>query len=111
MADDSEFIDFFKLDVHFDAAHPDTTIETTYTSNRRRGVRQEQVKTRWKRIKPIGHGMFGEVWLEHSEGKSLDVRAVKRISKGGGTNMSLMTIDYRRELHALGKLSKVCLMP
>ena len=107
MADSSEFIDFFKLNVSFDSAHPDITIQTTLTSNRSKGVRQEQIKTRWNKVKRIGRGNFGEVWLEKDEGSPPDVRAVKRIAKGGGTNMSIMTMDYHRELHALGKLSRV----
>ena len=110
MADSSGIIDLFKLDVGLDATHPDIVIETLYTSDKSKGVRPEQVRTRWKRVERIGRGTFGEVWLWHNEGSPPNVRAVKSISKGGGTNASSMPINYHRELEALIGLSRVCLL-
>ena len=103
----SDLIDYFKLDVIFDPTDSKTTIETTETSDRAQGRRQVRVIKRWKQIKNIGRGSFGKVWVESDQGDPTNRRAVKEISKDGGTNTSALVVDYTRELVALGRLSKV----
>lgn len=56
----------------------------------------------------MGHGSFGIVWLEKDEKENDgDMRAVKEVSKRIAERAM---IDYKRELAALAKLSKVCLL-
>ena len=107
MSDSSDLIDFFKLNVRFDATDSRTTIEIIEKSDRAKGLRQVREEKTWKQIKPIGKGSFGSVWLEKYQGHPTQLRAVKEISKDGGTNASVLRVDYTRELVALGRLSKV----
>src|ERR1700734_1658198 len=81
-------------------------LHAEYVSNPARGLRKVKVEKRWYRQGNIGHGGFGAVWLEvQREGESIRAqRAVKEINKG---RMKAMNIDYRTELLALAKLSKV----
>lgn len=103
MSTQSDLIDYFKLNAVY---NPDTksTREVTQTSDRTQFERQVTVVKKWRRsTKRLGCGAFGTVWLEHNhEGES---RAVKEIPKG--TPTTPLSIDYRRELLALGRLSKV----
>ncbi|MCJ1349791.1 hypothetical protein MMC31_008032 [Peltigera leucophlebia] len=93
----SDLIDLFQLEATFNSTTR-STHEIVQTSDR------AQLKKEWKReADPIGHGGSGIVWLEHdSEGKQS--RVVKQIRKGAATT-SLPT-DYKRELLALGRLSR-----
>lgn len=94
----SDLIDFFQLEATFNSSTR-STHEIVQTSDR------AQLKKEWKReADPIGHGGSGIVWLEHdSEGKQS--RVVKQILKG--TPTTPLPTDYKRELLALGRLSKV----
>ena len=56
---------------------------------------------RWTKQEDLGCGAFGEVWLEKNQAGG--TRAVKRVKKSRHIG-----IDYRKELLALAKLSKVC---
>ena len=107
MSVSSDLVNYFKLTVSLDTIDSETTIETTQTSDRAKGLRQVRVVKRWKKEKEIGRGSFGNVWLEYEEDHPNIRRAVKKISKGGGTSRSLVNVDYNRELFALGSLSKV----
>jgi hypothetical protein len=102
----SDLIDLFKLEA---------TYTTTYTSqismerDPSRGARKIKVEKKWYRgDHSVGGGAFGEVWVEHDNevpDAATAVRAVKVISKGF---MKRKGLDYKHELIALAKLSKVC---
>ena len=101
----SDLIDYFKLNARFDVAN-NTTIETVQTSDRSRGLRQVTVVKKWRRVKKIGQGACGAVWLEDDDGPTKDQRAVKEITKD--IHSSTLKVNYTRELLALGRLSKAC---
>ncbi|OAP57702.1 hypothetical protein AYL99_08440 [Fonsecaea erecta] len=99
-----DLVDHFKLDAQI---HADHTVHVERVSDPARGVRTVEVQKRWDRLRHIGHGAFGEVWLEtcteHDQHNQQQVRAVKRIQK---RRMESVNIDYRRELLALAKVSR-----
>ena len=103
MSSRSDLIDFFQLDATFD---PTTrcTREVIRNSDRAQLRRQIVTAKEWKRqVEPIGSGGSGIVWLEQDEdGKE---RVVKQIFKA--TTTTPLPTDYKRELQALGRLSKV----
>jgi serine/threonine protein kinase len=55
--------------------------------------------TKWLKIKDLGKGSFGKVWLEQ-ETSSKQLRAIKAVWRGS-------QIDYLREIRALAALTKV----
>ena len=98
----SDLVDYFKLDAFYD---PLTllTHETLRVPDQVQRRRQVTVEKRWKRVKRIGRGCFGTVWLDRGEND--EVRAVKEIIKeDSGVPLE---VDCKRELLALGRLSKV----
>ena len=103
MSAQSDLIDFFHLNATFDAATRSTR-EIVRSSDRAQLKRQIITVKEWKRqVEPIGYGGSGIIWLEHNEdGES---RVVKQLTKATAT-IPLQT-DYKRELQALGRLSKV----
>jgi hypothetical protein len=98
-----DLIEHFKLDAQI---YGDHTLHTEYVSDPTRGMRKARVEKRWYKERHIGRGGFGDVWLEvQKEGDQATAeRAVKRIQK---RRMEAMEIDYKRELLALAKLSRV----
>lgn len=74
--------------------------ETDLANEERAVIRQEY----WKRIKHIGGGAYGSVWLEECVKGARDhnFRAVKEILKPPPTHAA---IDYNRELEAIAKFS------
>ena len=102
MSAQSDLIDFFRLNATFD---PTTrcTREVIRSSNRAQLKRQIVTVKEWKRQDdPIGYGGSGIIWLEHDEdGK--ESRVVKQITKA----TTPLETDNKRELQALGRLSKV----
>lgn len=103
MAARSDLIDFFRLNATFDPTTRSTR-ELIQSSDRAQLKRQIVVVKEWKRqVEPIGNGGSGIVWLEHDEDGN--ERVVKQIFKAT-TTTSLQT-DHKRELQALGRLSKV----
>ena len=102
MASLSDLIDFFKLDAAFDAITA-STCEKVRVSDRTQRKRQVVVVKEWKRIKRIGRGAFGTVWVEHDQ--EGNTRVVKEVVKE--TSSMSVKVDYKRELSALGRLSKV----
>lgn len=93
----SELLDFFRIEAQCCESH---VIHTTTVKDRTRNdARSVRIQRRWDNVTRIGHGAFGEVWLQKSEG---DERAVKKLSKYG---MEHSGIDYRRELEALTKFN------
>lgn len=98
----SDLLDHFKLDAKF---FPNYTLQTSYEPDNTRGRQKKKIETKWFRTTTIGHGSFGEVWLEtesQEEGKA-NQRAVKILNI---RQMNAHGIDYRRELTALAKFSK-----
>lgn len=95
---------FFQIEATFDE-DTGSTREVTRSFDRAQPQLEIITVKQWKRRRePIAHGGSGIIWLEHDEdGKE---RAVKQISKFGTTTTPLQ-IDYKRELQALGHLSKV----
>jgi hypothetical protein len=99
----SDLIDHFKLEAR---QFPDHVLHTEYYSDPSRGLRKIGVEKRWYRQQSLGRGSFGAVWLEvyrDDVGKVAN-RAVKEIDK---RHMQAVKLDYKRELLALAKLSKV----
>lgn len=90
-----------KLDTRF---HPKYVchryLESGLTPQERTIAREEY----WKRVKHIGGGSFGSVWLEKCiKGvRDHDLRAVKEILRSSHLNKE---IDYNRELEAMAKFS------
>ncbi len=81
----------------------DYSIQIRLVSNPETGQRRIRERERWQRLKELGRGSFGVVWLEEcTEGPSTgDVRAVKEIRKGTAT-----ASNYSRELEAIAKFSQ-----
>ena len=90
----NDFLARFRLDV---AIYNDRMEERVSEQSRRR------VK-RWRRLKWLGVGMFGKVWLEQSDcGQQ---RAIKTFKKKVSGN-----VDPFEEVRALAVFSKVCCSP
>ena len=75
----------------------------TYTEtshNRRRIYHQES----WKREQELGHGSYGQVWLEKcvSGNSAGRIRAVKMVRKRANSSKPM---DFNRELEAVAKFS------
>ena len=89
--------DSHKLDTKFFNDHVQ---HTAVHSDASRGMRRVTVVKNWSRVREVGRGSLGTVFLEKSkEGK---YRAVKEVAKDRRG-----IIDYRRELIAMAKLAKV----
>ena len=71
------------------------------SQNNARRVKQAR---RWDDVGRIGFGLFGEVWLQRSDGED---RAVKKLAK---SKLEDFGIDYKKELDALIKFNnpRVC---
>ncbi|KIX03991.1 uncharacterized protein Z518_07544 [Rhinocladiella mackenziei CBS 650.93] len=95
----SELVEHFRLDAQ---CHDDHTLVSLPVRGRRGEKRQEK----WTRIKALGQGSFGIVWLEQKVGEDTkEVRAIKEIRKGMGHRLSF-NIDYARELYAMARLTR-----
>ena len=99
----SDLEELFRLNITFDTTNG-VTIETKNFSDRARGVRQGKSVTRWKNGACLGQGSSGTVWMQQEEQAPEKCRAVKQIPKG--TRSTPLPVDYRRELLALGRLSR-----
>ena len=96
----------FQLDATFDPITRSTR-EVIQSSDRAQLKRQVVTVKKGKReAEPIGHGGSGIIWLEHDEDGS-ESRAVKQVTKA--TSTKPLQTAYRREMQALGRLSKVSL--
>lgn len=94
----SDLIEHFKLDAQ---VHDDHTVHIEPP----RGMRKAKIEKKRYREKYLGHGTFGDVWLEvQRDADQVTKRAVKLIHKH---RMQTVRIDYRRELLALAKLPRV----
>ncbi|KAL8785895.1 MAG: hypothetical protein Q9195_008440 [Heterodermia aff. obscurata] len=99
----SDLEELFRLNITFDASK-ELTIETRNISDRARRVRQATTVTKWRNTTCLGQGASGVVWLQQEDGAPESCRAVKEIPRG--TRSAPLPVDYRRELLALGRLSK-----
>lgn len=72
-----------------------------------RGQRTLSNRVTWERVteRPLGHGGYGEVWLEERVDDVQDQTPVLRAVKSIYTNASSQRRDYIRELEALAKFS------
>ena len=98
-----DLIEHFRLNAQICVDH---TLHIEYVSDPARGTRKTKVVKRWDRERHLGHGAFGDVWLEvrKEHDQVTAERAVKIIQK---RRMVSVKIDYKRELLALAKLSRV----
>ena len=99
----SDLEELFRLNVTFDIPKG-LFIETRNISDRARRVRQAIAVTRWRNTTCLGQGASGVVWLQQEDEAPEKCRAIKQIPKG--TRSAPLAVDYRRELLALGRLSK-----
>ena len=105
MAKVPDLVEYFELEAEYDTVNK-CTIRSIEISDRPRSRRKIRVKKKWHRVREIGRGSFGVVWLEALEDSSGEERAVKEITKDNALVSS--GVDYYQELLALGRLSKVC---
>ena len=82
----SDLLDFYKLQAECSESH---VIHTSYVKDRSQSIQRVKVEQRWDNVKRIGHGAFGEVWLQKGE-KGAE-RTVKQLSK---YRMGDLGIDY-----------------
>src|SRR5271163_23717 len=99
----SDLIDHFELEATY---FPTFTIQICYESIPDQGLRKVKTQKRWQRGKIIGEGGFGSVWLEEYRKNDIIVqrRAIKEVRK---RDMTRAGVNYRREVLALARLSKV----
>lgn len=96
----SDLVEHFRLDAQ---CHDDHTLIYLPV----RGRRCEKIQEKWTKLRPLGQGSFGIVWLEQKVGEDTrDVRAVKGIRKGMGHQLAF-NIYYARELYAMARLTRV----
>jgi hypothetical protein len=96
----SELVEHFRLDAQCHDGH-------TLISLPVRGRRGEKRQEKWTKLKPLGQGSYGIVWLEQKVGEdTTDVRAVKEIRKGMGHQLPFK-VYYARELYAMARLTRV----
>ena len=101
MASSEIVIGYHKLNTTF---HTDHVQHITYRSDVAQGKRRVEVVKKWYRVRELGRGSFGTVFLERT--KKGECRAVKEVAKvrdGART----VTVDYRAELMAMVTLAKV----
>lgn len=100
----SDLVNDLKLSVRFSSKHTHHVVfESDDTPGQR--VRRQRKEESWERVKHLGKGGGGSVWLEHclSVGSKPKTRAVKAIPKESSLSQ---TIDYTRELEAIAKFSQ-----
>ncbi|KAJ5375770.1 hypothetical protein N7517_007776 [Penicillium concentricum] len=101
----SDLVNDSKLSVQFSEKE---TRHVVFESDARPGcqVRRQRKEESWKRVKLLGKGGGGSVWLERCLGVDSQpkIRAVKVIPKN--TSFS-QDIDYTRELEAIAKFSQM----
>ena len=95
----SDLLDFFRLPAECWESH---VIHGSNSKDRKRSVERIKKEDRWDNVKRIGHGSYGEVWLQRT--KFGAERAVKKLAK---FRMEESGIDYKRELYALAKFNNL----
>jgi serine/threonine protein kinase len=77
-------------------------IHKCFVSDPPRGLRKVEVKEIWDNVRIVGHGSFGEVWLQ----KRRDFEAKRAVKVLRRYQMQYSNVDYKRELEALAKFDK-----
>jgi hypothetical protein len=98
-----DFLDFWQYRAHFEVAEGATCTEHhRLISDSSRRIRNQLEIKRWKRVREIGRGGFGTVFLEkETEGQ---LRAVKIVQRRSNKEK---IIEYLREVLAMANLSRV----
>ena len=99
METSSDLVNYFRLEYRNFSGYVE---HTRIYSDPARGIRKAKKTTQWTRVKEIGQGGFGDVWLEREHGGEL--RAVKEVRKYDEMSRK---IDYERELLAMAYFSRV----
>jgi hypothetical protein len=98
----SDLINHYRLVAHI---HHDYTEQVIHKSDPINGRRKVTIEKRWHKVKRLGKGAYGEVYLEREETNGVESRrAVKQLPK---LLQSGARVDYSRELSAMAILSKV----
>ena len=93
----SRFLDFYRIEAQCCDTH---VIHTTLVNDRSQiDVRRVKQTRRWDDVGRIGFGLFGEIWLQRSDGEE---RAIKKLAK---YKLAEFGIDYKKELDALIKFN------
>lgn len=97
----SDLVRDSKLETKF---YPGYTQHVYYASGATPRQRKARKEERWERVRSLGAGAFGIVWLEKfvTENAEVKHRAVKEIRK---TVRRRKAADYSRELEAIAKFS------
>lgn len=100
MESSSDLIEFFKLETRFlDDCIEHTRVIPDPARERRKPIKEVK---QWRRVRELGEGGFGIVWLEKEQGGEL--RAIKEIRK---RDQQSNRIDISRELLAMAYFSRV----
>jgi hypothetical protein len=98
----SDLINHYKLVARIQHDH---TVQLIHKSDPINGRRKVTIEKRWHKVKRLGQGAYGVVYLEREETNGVESqRAVKQVPK---LLQSGATVDYSRELSAMAILSKV----
>jgi hypothetical protein len=98
----SDLINHYKLAARI---HHGYTEQVIHKSDPINGRRKVTIEKRWHKVKQLGKGAYGVVYLEREETNGVESqRAVKQVPK---LLQSGATVDYSRELSAMAILSKV----
>ncbi|KAK5464610.1 hypothetical protein LTS15_001172 [Exophiala xenobiotica] len=95
-----DILDLYQLRPHF-SGH--CVEHHRYFSDPSRGIRNQLEVQRWARLRELGSGAFGRVFLEREENKGR-LRAVKELSKA---KYKTMAVDYLREILEMANLSRL----
>ncbi|CAI7597261.1 unnamed protein product [Penicillium manginii] len=102
---ESDLVNDSKLPVRF-SANNTVTHHVIFESSTRTGqqVRRQRIEESWERVKHLGRGGFGSVWLERCSrvNSQPKTRAVKAIKKSSASSQG---IDLKRELQTIAKFS------
>jgi serine/threonine protein kinase len=95
-----DLLDFYQLRSHFSGPFVE---HHRYFSDPSRRIRNHLEVQRWARLRELGSGAFGRVFLEREE-NSGRLRAVKELAKA---KYKAEAVDYLREILAMANLSRV----
>ena len=94
-------LDFWQLRAHFTGPYVE---HHRFFSDSSRGIRQQHEVKQWQRLRKLGQGAWGKVYLQSEREGAL--RAVKKLKKDLYKEKA---IDYLREVLAMAEVSKVIL--
>ena len=94
-------LDFWQLRAYFTGPYVE---HHRFFSDPSRGIRQQHEVKQWQRLRKLGQGAWGKVYLQSEREGAL--RAVKKLKKDLYKEKA---IDYLREILAMAEVSKVIL--